>query len=135
MRNFDWGPIFTSFYNNFTRVENLIDDTSSMQVFTLVPNITIIRVQKIRNKNLTTGIMIFFNCGISSECFLFTNLTMTYLVSLVLFLLSDNQWQPSISMCPISIPTSLQILITLSSRLLSRISWGIPEISTLFLLV
>ena len=78
--------------------------------------------------------MIFFNRSTSSECFLLTNLTITRLVPPALFLLSGNRWQPSISMCPISIPASLQISITLSSRLF-RISWGIPEISTLFLLL
>ena len=38
-------------------------------------------------------------------------------------------------MCPISIPAYLQRLIILSSRLLSIISWGIPEVSTSFFLL
>ena len=52
-----------------------------------------------------------------------------------LLLISGNRWQPSISMCPISIPESLQISVTLYYRLLCRILWRIPEISTLFLLL
>ena len=79
--------------------------------------------------------MIFFNRSISSECFLFTNLTLTRLVPPVLLFLSINRWQPSISMRPILITAFLQISITLTSRMWSRISWGIPETSTLFLLL
>ena len=48
---------------------------------------------------------------------------------------SVNRWQPSTYMCPISIPAYLQRLIILSSRLLSIISWGIPEVSTSFFLL
>ena len=61
--------------------------------------------------------MIFFNHSTSLECYLFTNLAITHLVPPALFLLSDNRLQSSVSMCPILIPASLQISITLSSGL------------------
>ena len=118
MIDFDWGFIFANFYgNSCTKTENLIEDAFLLQFSTLAPKMTIVRAQRIRNESL----MIFFNHSISSECFLFTNLA-TSLVPPALFLLSGNRWHPSISMCPILIPASFQILITLSSRLSSKIS-------------
>ena len=41
--------------------------------------------------------IIFFECNIILEYFLFTNLTITHLLSVVLLWSSGKQWQPSIS--------------------------------------
>ena len=33
----------------------MIEDTSSLQIFTLAPKVTMVRAQEIRNKNLAMG--------------------------------------------------------------------------------
>ena len=68
-------------------------------------------------------------------CFVLTNITITLLFLLILFLPNDNRWQPSISLDVMTISESLHISITFSSRSLSKTSFEIPDISTLFLLL
>ena len=77
----------------------------------------------------------FFERNISSECFLFTNLTITRLLSVVLFCPRSKRWQPSISGGFIIILEFLQISVTWFSRSSSGISFEIADISTLFLLL
>ena len=77
----------------------------------------------------------FFERNISSECFLFTNLTITRLLSVVLFCPRSKRWQPSISAGFIIILEFLQISVTWFSRSSSGISFEIADISTLFLLL
>ena len=77
----------------------------------------------------------FFERNISSECFLFTNLTITRLLSVVLFRPRSKRWQPSISAGFIIILEFLQISVGWFSRSSSGISFEIADISTLFLLL
>ena len=78
--------------------------------------------------------MSFLCWSIASECFLLTNITITRLVVLVAFLPRDSVWQPSMSEVFMSIPESLQILITVS-WFWSEASFEIPDISTLLCLL
>ena len=77
----------------------------------------------------------FFECNISSKFFIFTNLTVTGLLSVVLLHPKGKHWQPSISAVFIILLEFLQISITLFSRSSSGILFEIPDISTLFLLL
>ena len=77
----------------------------------------------------------FFERNISSESFLFTNLTITRLLSVVLLRPRGKQWQPSISAGFIIMLEFLQISITWFSRSSLGISFEIPDISTLSLLL
>ena len=77
----------------------------------------------------------FLERNINSEYFLFTNLTIMPLFSVVLLRPWGKWWQPSISAGFIIMLEFLQISITLFSRSSSGISFKIPDISTLFLLL
>ena len=78
----------------------------------------------------------FFERNISSKCFLFTNLTITRLLSVVLLRPRGKRWrQPSISAEFIIMLEFLQLSITWFSRSSSGILFKIPDISTLFLLL
>ena len=76
----------------------------------------------------------FFERNISSECFLFTNLTIAPLLSVVLLRPRGKQWQSSISAGFFTLEF-LQISITWFSRSSLGILFKIPDISTLFLLL
>ena len=84
---------------------------------------------------LLSGLIDFFERNISSECFLFTSLTITRLLSVVLLRPRGKRWQPSISTGFIIMLEFLQISITWFSSSSSGISFEIPDISTLFLLL
>ena len=77
----------------------------------------------------------FFECNLNSECFLFPNLTITRLLSVVLLCPRGKWWQPLISARFIAMVEFLQIWITCFSRSSSGISFKIPDISILFLLL
>ena len=70
--------------------------------------------------------MNFLCWSIASECFLETNFTLTRLLVLVAFLPSGSLWKPSISKLFTWIPESLQISMTVSSRLWSETSLEFP---------
>ena len=75
----------------------------------------------------------FLSFNRASECFRLTNLTIALLSCPLLFLESESLWQPWISFRFISTPESLPILITVFSRSLSGMLFGIHDIFTLFL--
>ena len=102
--------------------------TFSLQSFALSPQKLIIGTQWITNKHLTFLVNVW---SIASECFLFTNFTITCLVVLVAFLPSSSLWQPSMSKGLTLIPEPLQILTTVCSRFWSEILLEIPDILTL----
>ena len=76
-----------------------------------------------------------FERSISSECFLFTTLAITRLLSVVLLRPRGKRWQPSIFVGFIIMLEFLQISITWFSRSSSGISFEISDISTLFFLL
>ena len=76
-----------------------------------------------------------FRSNMSSECFLFTNFTITQLFSLVLFLPNSKRWQPSRSLDTMTISESFHIPITFCSRSLSETSFKMDDISILFFLL
>ena len=75
----------------------------------------------------------FLSLSRAYECFQWANLTITLLSCPLLFLESRSLWQPSISFGSISTPEFLQILITVFSRPLSGMVFGVSDISVLFL--
>ena len=72
---------------------------------------------------------LFFPLNRSYECFWLTNFTMTLLSCPLPFFEIGSLWQHSICFSYISNPQSLQILITVFSRLSSGMLLGMPDVS------
>ena len=75
--------------------------------------------------------MVFLLHSKTSGCFLLTNFMMTLLLGSLLYQETGKQWLPSMSFGSISKPESWQMSTTTVSRLISGISFGIPDSSML----